>query len=425
MNPDTREDYFWLMSTDADDILHQVKSAFEENINPVRIAKSLRKDTSATRSALVMEQAQLRIRGKTKFSRAGKMFFTRRGLEQASGKRLAAYKATRFADLSFVGDLCCGIGGDLIELARRADKNKRKDSTGSPSKTVGIDLDDLTCLFARHNLQAYSQDANNAQVECVDFGKFDMSRLDGLHVDPDRRKNQRTVHGNRFSPNLEDVFSRAGDKCSLSVKVAPATPWANYFPAGIQREWIGDHRECKQQVLWLGPATDKPGHRTATRVNKNGTFNQISVNEADLDQTVEVFDSVLDFIYEPHPTVLAAKLTDFVAQKNGLRRFTSSIAYLTGEQSVDDPLLTRFEVLETLKLSLRQTHKLLQRLDVGEIEVKKRGIETVTATQFSRLKLDGPNFATVFLTRLGKTRIAIIAKRKDNPLMTLPSESND
>jgi hypothetical protein len=67
----------------------------------------------------------------------------------------------------------------------------------------------------------------------------------------------------------------------------------------------------------------------------------------------------------------------------------------------------------------------LKHLEVGEIEVKKRGIETVTAAQFIRLKLEGPNKATVFLTRLGKTRIAIVAKRMDNPLMMPDSKSKE
>jgi hypothetical protein len=423
MNHDTREDFVWLLSDEAASILERVRLEFEERTNPVRIAKTLRKDTSATRCALVMEQAQLRIRGQRKFSRADKMFFTRRGYEQASGKRIAEYKASRFARLENVADVCCGIGGDLIELSRRARKLKDRDSLST--RTVGVELDELTCLFANRNLKVYSQSPKVASIEQVDFADFDLKQLDGLHVDPDRRVAKRTVQGNRFSPSLESVFERAPKQCSLAVKVAPATPWGNYFPPEIQREWIGDHRECKQQMLWLGEATDKPGHRTATCVHKDGSFSQISVAESDLDQTMEVGDSVKQYIYEPHPAVLASKLTDFVAARHGLHRFTSSIAYLTGKSSVDDPLLTQFEVLDVFKLSLRQTHRVLKHLEVGEIEVKKRGIETVTAAQFIRLKLEGPNKATVFLTRLGKTRIAIVAKRMDNPLMMPDSKSKE
>lgn len=417
MNPFNRDDFLWLTSDEASPILEQVQAAFEERTNAVRIAKSLRKTTTPTRSALVMEQAQLRIRARRKFSHADKMFFTRRGLEQASGQRLAEYKARRFTETTNVADICCGIGGDLIALAKR---NAESSSGGSVSRTIGVDNDDLTCLFAQKNLEVNGLASGRVQVEHADFADFDLEAMDGLHIDPDRRTHERTVHGNRFSPNLEDVFSEIDSDMSVAIKVAPGTPSELYFPVGLQREWIGDHRECKQQVLWSGPATDKPGHRTATSVAKDGRYSQISIDELELDPTVEVFDSIHRYIFEPHPAVLAAKLTDIVARQHELRRFTTSIAYLTGDDPTEDPLLTQFEVLEVLPLNIRKTVDVLNSLGVGEVEVKKRGIETVTADQFARMKLSGPNFATIILTRLRRTRIVVIAKRKSNKL-TMPA----
>ena len=60
MNLETRDDFLWLMSDEAAPVLKQVQNAFAERVNVVRIAKSLRKLTTPTRGALVMEQAQLR-----------------------------------------------------------------------------------------------------------------------------------------------------------------------------------------------------------------------------------------------------------------------------------------------------------------------------------------------------------------------------
>ena len=414
MNPENRDDFLWLISDDAVPILEQAQTAFQERVNAVRIAKRLRKSLTAIRSALVMEQAQLRIRARRKFKYANKMFFTRRGLEQASGRRLAAYKARRFRKLSNVGDVCCGIGGDLIALAKR--RTGRSDTASADLRTVGVELDELTCWFAQRNIQVNSLDLDTVNVRHTDFSDFDLAGFEGLHFDPDRRIKERTVHGNRFSPNLQAVFSRVSPQCSIAVKVAPATPCADYFPEQIQREWIGDHRECKQQVLWHGPATVHPGHRTATYVGKGGVISQISVAESELDQTVEFFDSIRQYVFEPHPTVLAAKLTDSIARRKGLGRFASNIAYLTGDQPIDDPLLVQFEVLDVLPLNLRKTLRILQILEVGKVEIKKRGIDDVSAVQFGRIRLEGPNQATLILTRIGQNRIVIIARRKDNPL---------
>ncbi len=415
MTPSTREDFLWLMSDQAAPLLAKVQAAFENRINAVRIAKTLRKSTTPERSALVMEQAQLRIRARKKFSQADSMFFTRRGLEQSSGGQMGKYKALRFRGLSNVADICCGVGGDLIGLAKR----KLLKET---DRTVGLDLDELTCFFARKNIEVSGLDPDLVTVEHGDFAGFDLQCMDGVHVDPDRRMQDRTVQGNRFSPTLKSIFERISRDCSLSIKVAPATPRASYFPEDMQREWIGDHRECKQQVLWSGPRTDRPGQRTATYLGRDGKISQISVDESEMNPTIEVVDSIGRCIYEPHPTVLAADLTDHIAMKYELRRFTASIVYLTGDVVVDDPLLTRFEVLHILPLSLRQVGKFLNSIDVGRIEVKKRGIENVTAERFGRLKLSGPSLATVILTRVGRKRIAIIAKRPDNPLQLSPSE---
>lgn len=421
MNLETRDDFLWLMSEEAAPVLKQVQGAFAERVNVVRIAKSLRKLTTPTRGALVMEQAQLRKKAGQKFTRASRMFFTRRGLEQASGQRLAEYKASRFQSLKIVADVCCGIGGDLLSLARR---DHLGDSKTEVARTIGVEIDELTSLFARKNLEAYSLGQDLADVRQIDFAEFDLSNLDGIHVDPDRRVQERTVHGSRFLPSLPDVLQRLPSSCTAAIKVAPATPHAGYFPPNVQREWLGDDRECKQQILWVGPETDKAGHRTATHIGKQGEVSQISVLESESRPEVIVGKQILRYLYEPHAIVLAAQLNNVIGDRYGLQRFSADVVYLTGDEVVEDPLLTQFEVLAVLPLNLRKTQVFLNRLEVGEIEVKKRGIDDVTASQFKRLKLDGKQRATVLLTRLGRSRIAVIAKRRGNPLVNPDSPSD-
>ena len=145
-------------------------------------------------------------------------------------------------------------------------------------------------------------------------------------------------------------------------------------------------------------------------------MSQVSSHEAEADGPSQLFDSIHEFVYEPHSAVLAAGLTDVLAKRYNLRRFTSQIVYLTGDRETDDPLLARFKVLQILPMSLRQTVKILKSLDVGQVEIKKRGIETVVAEQYGRMKIEGPNKATLILTRMGNTRIVIIAKRDGNDL---------
>jgi hypothetical protein len=73
---------------------------------------------SVERAHLVIDQVELRRRARDKFAIADRMFFTRKGLEQATDEQIAAVKAARFPAGQPLADLCCGIGGDLIALAR-------------------------------------------------------------------------------------------------------------------------------------------------------------------------------------------------------------------------------------------------------------------------------------------------------------------
>jgi hypothetical protein len=407
MDESTRNDYFWLTSDPAERLLRQAMDSFRNKENVVRIARLLRQEVSNSRAAIVMEQAQLRLRAFTKFQNAEAMFFTRRGLEQASGHQLARYKAEQFARCHRVADICCGIGGDLIALHCRGGSND--------SFTKGVDADELTATFARHNLEVCSSDGQRGgEVLFQNFEDTSLDGIDGLHADPDRRGKSanynRTVQGKRFEPSLESVFDRTPEVGLVAVKVAPATPASKNWPQSIEREWIGDRRECKQQVIWRGDQLDRAGHRTATCVNDAGAATRFSVPESRVDTRLPLADAIGKYIHEPHPTILAAKLGHVLGKNMDLRPLASNVAYMTGP-GVDLPLMQSFQVIEVLPLHLKKTAAALRSMNVGMVEVKRRGVEQVAGDQFMKLKLSGSERVTVILTRLDHKRIAIIGKR--------------
>lgn len=404
MDSTTISDFSWLLSAAAEPLLEQTQTAFIDRVNPVRIAKSLRKQTTATRAAMIVDQAQLRIRGRVKFASADRMFFTRRGLEQSTGEDLARYKSQRFAGVESVVDVCCGIGGDLISLLGRDHGHQ----------TLGVDTDPLTVMFAKHNAELHLMQRGLSQrsLKIVNnsFADFDLGDCAGVHCDPDRRMNERTIVASRFSPPLEEVFQRASLQTHVAIKIAPATVLTDDVPPMIEREWLGDRRECKQQILWYGPNFNRPGQRTATCLDGNNVH-QISFAEEDLDITVEVTNQLRRYLYEPHPTVLAAGLTPALAHHARIARLTLDVDYLTSSQPIEHPLLTRFEVVDAFSMDLRRTVETLKKLNVGLVEVKKRGVGKELFDQFERMKLKGPHRATVILTRIGSQRLVAIARR--------------
>lgn len=404
-------EFRWLMSDEAADLLRVAFDAFSGDSNPLKIAKQLRGSTSPTRSALVMEQAQLRIRAKKKFPQAEKMFFTKRGLEQSSGFEFAQYKASYFQSLATVADICCGVGGDLLALATR-------DPNGShETKTTGVDIDPVTALFAQKNLAVHLANTGgniaSAQIRETAFESLDLSEFAGLHLDPDRRKGRRTTDGRHFSPTLNDIFANVSASQLVAVKVAPATPRSDYLPPHVHRQWLGDPRECKQQMLWLN-SPHSPGGRSATMICNDGQSH--SIGRADEEKPERsVAPNLHQYLYEPRSVVLAAGLEDHLAAQHGLERIAYDIPYYTSKQLIQAPLLSRFQVVDLLKLDLKLIHSFLSVNDVGQIELKQRGIDKVTYDRVRKLKIKGARKATLILTRYGELqkRRVIIAKRLD------------
>src|SRR5262245_57933093 len=91
-----------------------------------------------------LETALFRRKAAGKFERADRMYFTREALEQSSGEAVSTYRARRFAGYDRVGDLCCGIGGDLIGLSGVAN-------------VVAVDVDPIRLAMAEENLRAYDR----------------------------------------------------------------------------------------------------------------------------------------------------------------------------------------------------------------------------------------------------------------------------
>lgn len=385
----------WLTSTEAAPILEDIDQKLAAKANVLQIVKQLRKVVSAEQSALILELAQLRRRASKKFDRSSQMFFTRRTLEMATDQRIAAWKAKRFAGISNIVDICSGIGGDLIGLAMHVGE-----------RIVGVDQEELMVCYANANLAAHGVESSVTQQS---FEDFDWSPFEAVHIDPERRSHGRTVRGDHFSPSLSSILSAAGSDQSLAIKVAPATDCADEAPADAELNWIGHSRECKQQVVWLGKLAKNPGCRSVTLLHDQGETVFIANRNEPVDSSVA--KSIGQYLFEPHNAVLAASLTDEIAHEYELQRIAAHSVYLTGDRAIDNPLLASFKVLESMPSSLEKVASVFKSMNVGRVEVKKRGVPERIADNYKRLKLTGTEQATLLLTRIGNQRIAIIAER--------------
>jgi THUMP domain-like len=388
------DDFRWLVSEAAAPWL-AIASEEEADGATARLLSRLRRDLSAERAHLVVELAELRRRAKEKFSLAERMFFTRKGLEQATDEQLAANKANRFPAGEVTIDLCCGIGGDLVAIARRG-------------TAQGVDCDPIAALLADANARAVdlpvdqcaakSGDAMQTSLECAAW-----------HCDPDRRAaGRRTTRGELYEPTLEALDRLLGQNSCAAIKLAPATEAPAHWQEAAELQWLGSRGECRQQVAWFGSVARHPGRRSATVIGPDGAVRTV-IGEAT--EPPPAVASLGRYIFEPHAAVLAAKLTAAVCDEHGIAPIASGIAYLTGERPIQDAALAAFEIRDVLPLDRKQLKAYCRERALGRLEIKKRGVEVDPERLRMEIVADGDNEATLIIAPLGGKSKVIVARR--------------
>jgi len=371
-----------------------------ESLPPFDAKKSVVQAVSALRdrgvspemTRVVLRQRRLRSQAVAKFGEfASRMFFTESGLQQATRLDVAAHHAARFRALGdvTVGDLGCGIGGDALAIA------------GLGIRVVAIDRDESTAAIASYNLAPF----DNATVEHAEAESVDITRFDALWFDPARRTNEKRLSNPAdWSPSLDWVFDIA-TRVPSGIKLSPAIGH-DLLPADAEAQWVDDSGDTVECVVWTG-ALARPGIRRSALV-LGETPVELTASEPDADVPV---GDVSAYLYDPSGAVIRAQLLGALARKLSAHTIASSIAYLSGDTLVDTPFASAFRVIESLPLDIRTIAQYCRDAGIGTLEIKKRGVDIDPATFRTKLKLKGSKSATLFLTRVGDGRAAIIAER--------------
>ena len=365
----------------------------------VRVVARLRREGhDPALVAAVLTQAKLRQKARGKFGDfASRMLFTEAGLEQATRLAVAAQHAGRFAaaGLRRVADLGCGIGGDAMAMA------------ALDLAVTAVDRDEVTAAVATHNLALWP----DARVELGDAAAFDLSRVDGVWMDPARRTSghsdtRRLADPDDWSPSLDTVFA-AATRTPTGVKLGPGVD-RDLIPDTAEAQWTSVDREVVELALWFGPLA-RPGiRRAATVIGSHGIAELTS--DAD-SEDVEV-GSIGDYLYEPDGAVIRARLIGDLARSFDGRMISDGIAYVTADRPVTTPFAQGFRVLDTLPLDVKQLSARLAADGVGTVEIKKRGVDVDPAQFRKRLRLrGGSRQATLVLTRLEGRHTAVLCER--------------
>ncbi|MFF7448510.1 MULTISPECIES: methyltransferase domain-containing protein [unclassified Streptomyces] len=347
------------------------------------VATRLRREHPADLVSAALGQARLRQRAAVKFGAedAGRMFFTPNGVEQSTRASVAAYRAERLVALGVrsVADLCCGIGGDAIALARGG------------IRVLAVDRDPLTAAAARANAEALGL-ADLMEVREADVTDVDTSSYDAVFVDPARRGGRgRIFDPEAYSPPLSWAIDTARGAPHAALKIAPGIPHET-VPAEAEAEWISDGGDVKEAVLWFGTA---PGTVRATLLPGPRTLLGRGLPDPEA-------RPVGRYLYEPDGAVIRAHLVAEVAEELNGGLIDPTIAYITADALLPTPYATAYEITDRLPFNVKKLKSLLREREVGILTVKKRGsaVEPEELRRKALPKPQGPHAATVFLTRV-------------------------
>ncbi|MFF3764615.1 methyltransferase domain-containing protein [Streptomyces sp. NPDC001922] len=354
-------------------------------------ATRLRRDHPADLVSAALGQARLRQRAAAKFGAedAAVMFFTPNGVEQATRTSVARYRAERFAALGVrrLADLCCGIGGDAIALARAG------------VEVLAVDRDPLTCAVARANAEALGL-ADRIEVRCADVTEVDTSGYDAVFADPARRGGRgRIFDPEAYSPPLSWAVGAARSTPYAALKIAPGVPH-DAVPDDTEAEWISDGGDVKEAVFWFGTA---PGARRATLLPGPHTLTGAGLPDP-------APGPVGRWLYEPDGAVIRAHLVADAAAGVDGRLIDPTIAYVTADELHPTPWATAYEITDALPFNLKKLKALLREREVGKLTVKKRGSAVEPEELRRKVKPQGPNAATVFLTRAAGAPTMLIGR---------------
>lgn len=361
----------------------------------LQLSAALRRDYPAELVIAALAQHELRLRARAKFTRAEQMWLTRDGLEQASAEPIARHRATRYAGMARVADLCCGIGGDLIALAG-ADNADIPAGAAGAAGVLAVDWDPLHLRMAARNAEVYGV---SAETWLGDVREADLSGVDAVFVDPARRAGGRRLRTGDSEPPLAWCAALADALPAVGVKAAPGLDRAR-VPPGWEVEFVADGRELKEAVLW-SPALSGG---VASRATVLPGAHQLLPEPGPAVPTA----APGEFLLDPNPAVTRAGLVEDLARQLGAWKIDPRIAFLSGDRPAHTPFGRALRVLDSGPWREKDLQARLRAHDVGALDIRRRGLAGDVDVLRRKLRTTGSTPATLVMTRVDDQPWALI-----------------
>jgi len=293
------------------------------------------------------------------------LFYTRLGLEQASGERAAEWKAGLMSGRRII-DLTGGLGVDTIFFARRFEE------------VVSCERDAVLAELAGYNRRVIG--ITNVEPLVGDCARilegFPDGFFDWLFVDPARREQGgRSVGLEATSPDvvaLHGLMLRKAPR--VCIKASPALEISGLevkLPTLDSIVVVSVEGECKEILLMLD-REHVAGKRPSVRAVclDAGVF-EIGSQESDAAGRV-VAPASGGWLYEPDAAIIKARLTGELARHLNLEYLNDSVDYLTSDRLVEPFPGRSFRVEECLPFKPKSFRAELAERGISKAAIQRR-----------------------------------------------------
>lgn len=378
-------------------LLEQACAAYEHE-DPFPLGTRLRRAYPPELVAAALTQAELRAKAATRFdpADAARMFFTVDGYEQASRASVARRRAGILRQAlgdGTVADLCCGVGADTIELARAG------------LHVVAVDSDPVALAAASANVRALGL-AEHVELRRADVTTVDLAPFDAVFCDPSRRsadgRARRTFRVEDYQPPWSFVQTLLAGPAV--VKAGPGVPH-RLIPDNVHAEWISEGGTVLEATLWSAGLGGAVGNSAAPR-----SATVLPANESLTDDGAPAdVGEPGTYLYEPDGAVIRAGLVTTAAGLVDGWLLDPTIAYVGSNTLRHTPFTRAYRVREVVTLDRRALRRRLAELDVGELVVKKRGVDLDPQALRRELRPSGSQPLTLVATRVnGQVRALLV-----------------
>jgi len=342
----------------------------------------------------MLSQINLQKRNLNKILISDELLFTDQGAQQASSWELAKYHATKFKAFNKIADLCCGIGVDLINIAK------------GKEQVYAIDLDINTLKLAEYNCTRNKMD--NIDFKLGKAEEFNQ-QVDAIFVDPDRRPNSsRRIAPEEYSPPFSKIMELRNICSNIAVKLSPAidSPAIDYkrlhLPIDSTLEFISENGSLKEILLCMGKLATKNCDRKAVLLPSDLIMKNSSIK-------IEVTE-IKKYLFEPDPAIIRAGLVQELGSKIGYHLIDSKLALLTGSHILQSDFGKIYKVEQIMKYNLKEVRKYVRENEIGELIIKTRGFPESVEKFRKKIKLKGNNLVVMFILRKGDDHIIVFAQ---------------